>query len=303
MSQVPWYYDYTNLGTPYAVTLSIAGAFVSVSFCAQIYCYIRDETSSAKTAKLTFQALSIATLFIYEYICLCLQFEYLLKNTDAYVPCYESGPDSDILWHRDSSCNNVGTLCNFWNLDVDYLKWDASLMGQDIDKISVGLGLIIYPLLRLLAALLFIYLSDRGPFADSEMNGAMRVAIGIIQAILFGIAEFVIMQQQSCVLMPLQFGILAPDLSSFRLDVPLSQREALCLYKTAAAGIPVGIPLFVGGVCMLSVIMHRLGIDKQEQDKQAASTCALLCFCGSPVIIGLALIVFWLAGGFVIGAW
>jgi hypothetical protein len=301
--EVPWYYNYTNLGTPYVATLSVAGAFVSISFFAQIYCYTRDEASSAKAVKLTFQWLSVITLFAYEYICLCLQFDYLLNNTDAFVPCYESGPDSDIMWYRNRGCTNVGTLCNFWNLDVDYLKWDASLMGQAIDKISVGLGLIIYPLLRLFAVFLYIYLSDRGPFADSEMNGATRVALGFLQTAIFGIVEYIIMQQQSCVLMPLQFGILAPDQSSFRLDVPVPQRQALCLYKTAAAGIPIGIPMFLGGVCIMSLMAKKMEIDKEDPEKKAMSTCFLLCICGSPCIIGLALIIFWLFGGFVIGAW
>jgi hypothetical protein len=303
MLEIPWYFNYTHLGTPYVITLSIAGALIGISCCAQIY-YIRHDSSSAHKVKLAFQGLSVATLFLYEYICLCYQFDYLLKNTDSFAACYDNGPDSDIMWYRNRGCN-IGTLCNFWNLDSDALKWDASLMGQTIDKISVGLGLIIYPLLRLFATFMYIYLSDRGPFADSsDMTGAKRVALGLVQTAVFGIVEYIIMQQQSCVLMPLQYGILAPDQSTFRLDVPVSQRQALCLYKTAAAGIPVGIPMFIGGLLILSCCIKRL--ENEDSDKKALAGCAMLCFCGGPVmlvVVGLALMVFWLFGGFVIGAW
>jgi hypothetical protein len=297
--EIPWYYDNTHMGTPYTITLSVAGALIAISFCAQLYC-IRFDNSSVHNAKLTFQGLSVATLFIYEYICLCHQFDYLLKNTDSLVPCYDSGPDSDIMWYRNAGCD-IGTLCNFWNLDSDALKWDASLMGQTIDKISVGIGLIIYPLLRLLATFLYIYLSDRSQSADSELSTVQRVALGMVQTLVFGVVEYIIMQQQSCVLMPLQYGILAPDLSSFRLDVPVSQRQALCLYKTAAAGIPVGIPMFITGVCCLACCFKAF--EKADSDKKGAAACATLCCCGGQVVVGLALMVFWLFGGFVIGAW
>ena len=297
--EVPWYYDDTHLGTPYAITLYVAGALITISFCAQLY-YIRYDDSSVQTAKLTFQGLSVLSLFMYEYICLCHQFDYLLKNSAALVPCYESGPDSDIMWKRNAGCN-IGTLCNFWNLESDSLKWDASLMGQTIDKISVGIGLIIYPLLRLLATFLYIYFSDRGPFSDPGMSASKRVGLGIVQTLIFGVVEYIIMQQQSCVLMPLQYGILAPDQSSFRLDVPVSQRQALCLYKTAAAGIPVGIPMFISGVCCFACFMKAF--ENEDSDKKGAAACCMLCCCGGQLVVGLALMVFWLFGGFVIGAW
>jgi hypothetical protein len=186
--------------------------------------------------------------------------------------------------------------CSYWFLDLN-----ANLLSQGWVKFSLGIGLMITIILRLFAFAVKI------AFDKSLSDESKNSAGGVIGEEIWGwlvmtIVELCLHFQQFIVLLP--FEVILPNDYCLHVQVPVSVLKAICRYKIACTGIPIGLPMFVGCGAVSFLLASCAESMSEGNGKYCAMFFGLMALsCAIWSFFGLTMIIFWLFGGIVLGFW
>ena len=111
--------------------------------------------------------------------------------------------------------------------------------------------------------------------------------------------ELFLHYQQFLVLLPVQ--AILPNNYCLNIEVPVSTKEAICLYKIACAGIPFGLPMAIGCIGLGYICFKQLSGSDDDFTKVLLRVSILICSIMG--CFGLSMIIFWIFGGVFLGIW
>lgn len=215
---------------------------------------------------------------------------YSRKEVGCNYDLHDSEPASD-------------ETCSYW-----FIPFNANLVSQGWVKFSLGVGLIINIVLRICAVGFKLVMESihRNEGGGGENRSAIEAfCAGVGGWIVVTIVELLLHFQQFIVLLP--FEVILPNYYCLDVQVPVSTLAAVCRYKLACAGIPIGVPLIIGGVFFALIGMKGALGEDIENEK---NSCCLRCFFASIGIcamilagFGATMVIFWLFGGIILGFW
>eukprot|EP00300_Choanocystis_sp_HF-7_P006464 c14724_g1_i1.p1 GENE.c14724_g1_i1~~c14724_g1_i1.p1 ORF type:complete len:400 (+),score=56.55 c14724_g1_i1:368-1567(+) len=311
-----WFYG-GFLDIPFIVTFSVFAAILLTGGILSLYFRCkRDDQNRATVAEAT-QKSCFVFWFLFELIILCARFNFMLAEGSKYQPFVTAddqlvypGPHHLGLNSTNPACRfslenatvAPKSICRFGLLDLS-----ANLMTEVYVKISVGLGLIVFILLQ---GVIFVLESlnhkvepQVRPAQAESASRTSRFMSCLGQrtlTLLLWVVCQLLASQQSCVLLALVNVHLFPECAVFTLPLSAGTKQSVCFFKWAAAGIPFGIPLIIGGVLLLYLGGGLMG----EGGGCGFFLGLIVCAFGvSAGITGIGLFGFWLVAGLGIGVW
>lgn len=226
---------------------------------------------------------------------------YILKD-DSLVYFKESLRDLTPESRKQVGCDYklegavpaADDVCSYWFLDLD-----ADLVTQGWVKFSLGIGLIINIILRFVAITIKLAYDLREKDDQVADNFCLDKFTEFWSWIIITIIELLLHFQQFIVLLPLQ--VVLPNEYCLDIQVPVDTKKAVCEYKLACTGVPIGLPMAAGGL-FFAYFFGGIGASTEE----AFVTCFFFFLAlGSALIgfFGLTMIIFWLFAGIILGFW
>eukprot|EP00961_Rhodomonas_salina_P180359 2434511-Rhodomonas_salina.1 len=289
----PWFFQETS-SQPFLIAFSIGTTFWGMMAIAMVY----GERNEAKWASAGGpddpDLYSGARVFVglcfvfFDFVVMCSKFNWYLTNEHF----------EDI--GGEGSCNFLG---------IDYFQPALNVRGKSAEQvfvqISIGIGLIIYFIL-MIVALMFeegfkLIMSEEMRLSQAEKNSCLNTVFVQFGRLVSGFFCLVILCQQYLVLMPLNEVTMEDEHSTgLSLDVPTDQTHALCLYAYAVQAFPLAF-LFAAGAGV-----GYCGFNwAQSEESAGAQVFGIVCAAAGAVcaFYSLAFIVYWLFGGFAVGIW
>lgn len=254
-------------------------------------------------------ALIYLVYLIVEIVILCARADFMLNEGDDYKASILKNGD---LVYIKSGLENLGdesrekvecpydledvrpapdSTCSYWFIDLN-----PNLVSQGWVQFSIGVGLIVAILLRFIAfGCKLAY-----DFRENDDPGSYSAAIleGCCGWFFMTVIEMTLHFQQFISLLPIE--VILPNAYCLDVQVPVATMKAICRYKIAAAAIPIGVPISIGGFGF-AAFMGAL-IDSTEG--WCKFIVAMLAIYGVILgMYGLSFVVFWLFGGIVLGYW
>lgn len=183
------------------------------------------------------------------------------------------------------------STCRYW-----FIPLNANLVSQGWVQFSLGVGLIVAILFRIIALGCKLFYDSIERVHDSV---AAALFEGICGWFLITIVELILHFQQFISLLPIE--VILPNAYCLEVQVPVATMKAICRYKIAAAAIPIGLPMSIGGFGFSAFCWSMISDCSDERMK------GIVFLCGFVGVIfgmyGLTFVIFWLFGGIVLGFW
>jgi hypothetical protein len=254
-------------------------------------------------------ALIYTMWLLIEIVILCGRADFMLNNGGDYEPhilkngelvYFKSG-----LWNLgDHSRHQVGcpynledsypapdNTCMYW-----FMPLNANLVSQGWVQFSLGVGLIIAIVFRIIAFGCKLVYDNREKVKHASAADAF--CAGICGWLLVTIVELILHFQQFISLLPIE--VILPNAYCLEVQVPVATMKAICRYKIAAAAIPIGLPISIGGFGV-AVFFGSMAKQLTEGAQAFAVFCSLVGIIFG--VYGLTFVIFWLFGGIVLGFW
>ena len=264
----------------------------------------------------------VGVAFMLEFVTLCSRLDFMLNEGLAYVP--HKLVDGSIEYYADGQMEDItlknaelsgcsfnttdayrlprGADCQYWLIDMG-----LELFSQGWVQFSVVISLILTFLMRggAVGMKLWFEYHQELKIRDGEENNDDGLCVRMMgkwfaELGLFCVA-FMLQTQQYLIIFPLE--VIFPNAYCLDVEVPVPVEKAICLFKIAAAAVPIGLPLCVGCALVMRFIMHIFQNDTEKH--WLVSLLLGIIFIQSVVWFGygISMIVLWLFGGFVIGIW
>jgi hypothetical protein len=282
--------------------LYFEGAIYVILTFLQFY-YRINELGSIKIA------LIYTMWLLIEIVILCGRADFMLNSGSDYEPhilengelvYFKSG-----LWNLgDHSRHQVGcpynlegsypapdNTCMYW-----FMPLNANLVSQGWVQFSLGVGLIFAILFRIIAFGCKLGYDNREKVNHDSVADAL--CAGICGWLLITTVELILHFQQFISLLPIE--VILPNAYCLQVQVPVATMKAVCRYKIAAAAIPIGLPMAIGGFGFAALCGSVISQLKEGAQAFAAFLTVVGIIFG---MYGLTFVIFWLFGGIVLGFW
>ncbi|EGD72960.1 hypothetical protein PTSG_04691 [Salpingoeca rosetta] len=143
-------------------------------------------------------------------------------------------------------------------------------------------------------------------FEEEEQGGWCNWLKGFMVKLLYSVVFLVIASQQALVLFPLTNADFNDYCINLGKPPGISVRDLVCYHKYSLSGIPIGLPMLLGGRLLLKLANS---CDEDETDIESVdgviNLVRLAMYIAGAILVVIGGILFgvWLVGGFIIGPW